>query len=108
MFAGLFDFDIPGMLDSVQAWALGKIDWLLDPMWVWYGWGALAVAACLLIGFFLPFRWARAALLTILVVVWSYILGGRHMRQLSQAERDKLKAQLKAEKAKKKETGWKW
>jgi uncharacterized membrane protein YphA (DoxX/SURF4 family) len=60
---------------------------LIEPLYLleWYAWLALILGACLLIGYFAPFKWVRAALGLILLLAGAFVAGGtamyRHMRR---------------------------
>jgi hypothetical protein len=81
--AGLID----DFLDSVQlrisefftGWFASWFGWLFDPLIPWYAYGAMAFAAALVIGWFFPFRWVRAVLGFLLLLVASFIAGGKVM-----------------------------
>lgn len=87
-----FDDLFKPVIDWFNAW----YEYLTDPLWVWYFYGALFFAACCVIAFFLPFKWIRAILGGAIVLVGAYIAGGRHMHK-------KLKEEVNAERAKRKE-----
>jgi hypothetical protein len=61
--------------------------WLIEPLYLleWYAWLALILGGCLLIGYFAPFKWVRAALGLVLLVASAFVAGGtamwRHMRR---------------------------
>jgi uncharacterized membrane protein YphA (DoxX/SURF4 family) len=65
----------------------GAWHWLIEPLYLieWYAWLALILGACLLIGYFAPFKWVRAALGLILLVAGAFVAGGtamwRHLRR---------------------------
>ena len=88
--AGLIDEFLDGAQTRIVAAFHGLIDpwfgWLFDPMIEWYFYGVLIFAACMLVGWFFPFKWIRAALGFVLLLVGSFIAGGKIMHDKMQAK----------------------
>jgi hypothetical protein len=70
-------------------------DFITDPIWVWYFWGAVAFVVALIVGYFLPFKWVRAGLGGTLVLIGAFIAGGRVMHGEMKAQVDDAKAKAK-------------
>jgi hypothetical protein len=68
----------------------GLFHWLIEPLYLleWYFLFALLFLACFTIGYFLPFKWVRAALGLVLLIAGAFVAGGtamyRHMRRQAQ------------------------
>jgi hypothetical protein len=109
---------IEAFFAAIGAKLSGAWDWLLTPIWdgwpLWWSYGVfiLILLACLLIGFFLQFKWVRLALGVIVLGAAAW-LTGRHTMY------GEMKAKLDAERAKKKappapppeprqDGGWPW
>lgn len=69
------------VLDQIGERFTNMWEWLWDPLWQWYAVGIMILLVVMLVAYFLPFRWVRAALGGVLLLVGAYIAGGRHMRQ---------------------------
>lgn len=88
--AGLIDDFLDGAQTRIAAAFHNIIDpwfgWLFDPMLVWYSYGVAIFAVVVVIGWFFPFKWIRAGLGFLLMLVGAFIAGGKIMH-------DKMKAQ---------------
>jgi len=74
---------IDSILDNIQMRISvafhGVIDFVTNPLWVWYFWGAVAFVVAVVIGYFLPFKWIRAGLGFALLLIGAFIAGGYKM-----------------------------
>jgi len=89
---------INSILDQIWAYvlaALESIHIVINPLWEWYFWGFLFFIICLVIGYFLPFKYIRAALGVALLLVGAFIAGGYKMHGEMSAEIAKSKVKPK-------------
>ena len=94
--AAMGDNLIGQVLDNVQERISAAWEWLWDPLWQWYAVGVAILIGVMLIAYFLPFKWVRAALGGFLLLVGAYIAGGRHMRQTYKDRLEEERAKRKA------------
>ena len=72
---------INSLLAALQAKASGALDWLFAPIWdgwpLWWSWGVfgLVCLGCLFAGYFLPFKWTRAALGGVVALAGAWLAG---------------------------------
>lgn len=91
---------IQEFLDAVTSRVGGFWTGLWAPMFdgwpLWWSWGVfvLILAACLVVGFFLQFKWVRAALGLVVGLAGAWLLGRHTMYNA-------MKAKLDAERARK-------
>lgn len=105
--AGMVSDAVLDAINTAQDWVVAKISWVIPTIWIWYGWGGIAFAVLLLIGFFLPFKWVRAGLGVVFALIVAYIAGGRHMGQIKDDQAAKSKKKSKPAEVKKPD-GWSW
>jgi p-aminobenzoyl-glutamate transporter AbgT len=101
---------IDSILDAIIARFTSFTDFIFDPLWTWYFWGAVLVVVVLVISWFVPFKWVRAALGAFLLLVGAFIAGGRMMHGEMKSKLDEIKERERALKAqqKKEKGGWNW
>lgn len=106
--AAMGDNLIAQVLDQLSERLRNFWDWVWDPLWRWYLYLFLFFLFLLVIGYFLPFKWVRAAMGFALALAVAFVAGGRQMRETYkdrlQKERDKVK-QLEAEKRQRRDQG---
>lgn len=91
-------FDIGGIVDAklAELWATLAQHWavLWAPVWdgwpLWWSYGVfgLVLLGCLLIGFFLQFKWARFALGMIVLIAAGWLVGRHTMHTEMKAKLD--------------------
>lgn len=103
---------IKEFLDSIQQRFVDAFSGLAEFVYLaeWYTLGAIVLAACMIVGYFFNFAWARAVLGFIVLATGAFIAGlqvmANHARADNQAYRDKIK-QLQAEQRQKSgDHGW--
>lgn len=72
------------------------IDFIFDPLWEWYFIGFGVFLVVMVIAYFVPFKWARAALGGVLLLGLAFILGGRTMHEQMKDKLAQAKAREKA------------
>jgi hypothetical protein len=86
------------------------VDWIFNPLWSWWAIFILIFAACVVIAYFLPFKWIRAALGFIVLLAGAWLAGGtmmyRDMKGRLEAERAKNKARTPRPAQKPREPWW--
>lgn len=79
--AGIVQEFIDGAWDKITGFFSGIFDPVLN--WLilleWWGLLLLFVAVCGVIGFFLPFKWIRAALGGMILLAGAFVAGGTKM-----------------------------
>ncbi|RZN13908.1 hypothetical protein [Bradyrhizobium sp. Leo121] len=103
---------INDIITSIEDRFTASFEWLFDPLVYWFGIALLILIACIVISYFAPFKWIRAALGGVLVIVGAFLAGGVEMHKIMnrklQEEKEKQK-QREAEARAKDGGGWfKW
>jgi hypothetical protein len=87
--AGIIDEFWDGLFGRLQ----GLWDFVTDPLWMWYFWGFVFFIVCVIVAYFLPFKWVRAGLGGAVLLMLAFVFGGKRMHDDMQAqvEREKQK-----------------
>lgn len=97
--AGIID----EFLDNVQGriadfftgWFSGWFAWMHDPLLFWTLYFIPFVAVLFVIGWFFPFKWVRATLGFLLLLVGAFMAGGIEMHRELSARRKEIEAKKK-------------
>lgn len=88
---------LQSIVDSISTWFSSVWDFLFDPIYVWYFWGFVALLAGLVVSYFLPFKWVRAGIGGVLLLIGAYIAGGRQMHGDMKEQIDDAKRKAKSQ-----------
>lgn len=73
---------VSSILDEIKTWTVAlfaTFHFTINPLWVWYFYGMIFFIICVIVAYFLPFKYIRAALGFALLLVGAFIAGGRQM-----------------------------